>query len=280
MGYREILMEEARQDYKHKKIMARLYEHFDEATFTFNEKRIVGLFLQGSQNYHLETPFSDVDSKLVVTPTFEEIAFNQKPVSTTHIRENEEHIDFKDIRLMIGTFKKQNLNFLEILFTPYFIINPMFEDEWNRLVLAREEIARYNQYQAIRSMEGIAQQKYHALKHPYPSKMAILERFGYDPKQLHHLLRIEDYLERYIAGEKYASCLIPNNPEYLKEVKMGLYDLKAAEQEALRAKTHIENMVLSIDRNIFDRNDSKIDELFNEVQYNIMKIAIKEELGV
>ena len=273
-------MKETLQNYKYEKIMARIDEHFDEATLFFNKKRIVGLFLQGSQNYNLETPSSDVDSKLVVTPTFKEIAFNQKPVSTTHIRENEEHIDFKDIRLMIGTFKKQNLNFLEILFTPYFIINPMFEDEWNKLVSAREQIARYNQYQAIRSMEGIAQQKYHALKHPYPSKMTVLEHFGYDPKQLHHLLRIEDYLERYINGEKYASCLIPNNPEYLKEVKRGLYDLKTAEQEARRAKTHIENMVLSIDRNIFDTNDSKIDELFNEVQYNIMKIAIKEELGV
>ena len=273
-------MKETLQNYKYEKIMARIDEHFDEATLFFNKKRIVGLFLQGSQNYNLETPSSDVDSKLVVTPTFKEIAFNQKPVSTTHIRENEEHIDFKDIRLMIGTFKKQNLNFLEILFTPYFIINPMFEDEWNKLVSAREQIARYNQYQAIRSMEGIAKQKYHALKYPYPSKMSALERFGYDPKQLHHLLRIEDYLERYINGEKYASCLIPNNPEYLKEVKRGLYDLKTAEQEALRAKTHIENMRASIDRNIFDRNDLKIDELFNEVQYNIMKIAIKQELGV
>ena len=96
-------------------VMDRLREHYEEAKLHFPEDRIVGIFLQGSQNYGLDTEFSDVDTKLVVVPTFEQLAMNApSPVSTTHIRANDEHIDFKDVRLMLQLFKKQNMNFLEI----------------------------------------------------------------------------------------------------------------------------------------------------------------------
>ena len=113
-------------------VMDRVKEHYNEALAYFPEDRIVGIFLQGSQNYGLATPQSDVDTKLIVTPTFKDIAMNRKPVSTTHIRANEEHIDFKDIRLYIQTFRKQNLNFLEILYTDFAIVNPIYEKQQNQ----------------------------------------------------------------------------------------------------------------------------------------------------
>lgn len=110
-------------------VMSRVHDHLDESLQRFDESRIVGIFLQGSQNYGLETPKSDVDTKLIVTPTFDEVVLNKKPISTTHVRANNEHTDLKDIRLMLATFRKQNLNFIEILFTPYAWVNPLFESE-------------------------------------------------------------------------------------------------------------------------------------------------------
>ena len=163
-------------------ILSKLQGHYDEALNHFPGDKIVGIFLQGSQNYGLDVAGSDIDTKLIVVPTFEEIALNKKPVSTTHIRANEEHIDFKDIRLYMQTFRKQNLNFLEILFTPYKIVNPLYEKEWDRLIAFRENIARANMFRGVKSMKGIAMEKYHALKHPYPSKVETLEKYGYDPK--------------------------------------------------------------------------------------------------
>ena len=103
-------------------IMKQLWRHYNEALKLYPEDRIVGVFCQGSQNYGLDFEGSDIDTKCIITPTFEEIAMNKKPVSTTHVLDNNEHLDAKDIRLYIQTFKKQNLNFLEILFTPYKII--------------------------------------------------------------------------------------------------------------------------------------------------------------
>lgn len=121
------------------KIMKRMQEHLEEL-----EKRnykVVGIFLQGSQNYDLDYEGSDIDTKAIVLPTFEQIVFNTKPVSTTLILENDEHIDVKDIRIMFSCFKKQNINFLEILFTDYFILNKDYDLETARK-LAKESIDR------------------------------------------------------------------------------------------------------------------------------------------
>ena len=258
--------------------MKRVHEHYEEALEYFPKDRIVACILQGSQNYSLEVPGSDVDTKLIVTPTFKDIAMNRKPVSTTHVRENDEHIDFKDIRLYIETFRRQNLNFLEILFSPYKIVNPMYETQWNRLVEAREDITHYNLFRAVKSMKGIAMEKFHALKHPYPSKLEVLAKYSYDPKQLHHLLRVEDYLVRYIAGESYENCLKPTNTEYLKEVKLGKFSLQEAEKEAERSINRITQLSDEYCISIPNEGNPKVDELLNDVQYKIMKIAIKEEI--
>lgn len=255
----------------------RLLEHYQEALEYFPEKNILGLFLQGSQNYKLDTPASDVDTKLIVVPTLREIAMNSKPVSTTHIRANEEHIDFKDVRLYIDTFRKQNLNFLEILFTNYFVVNPTYTKEWNRLLEHREEISHYNPFRAMKTMKGIAMEKYHAMEHPYPSKMDILAKYGYDGKQLHHLIRVKEFLERYLAGESFKDCLISKQPEYLKAVKLHTYyTLEEAREVANNTMSHIEEIC---DKAILeDKCDPVIEELFNDVRYEIIKTAIKEEL--
>ena len=260
-------------------IMKRLTEHYNEALEYFPEDRIVGIFYQGSGNYGLDVENSDVDTKLIVTPTFEDIAMNKKPVSTTHIRENDEHIDFKDIRLYCATFRKQNLNFLEILFTPYKIVNPLYEEEWNKLVEANEEIAHYNPYRAIKSMKGIALEKWHAMEHEYPSKVDVLAKYGYDPKQLHHLFRVEEYIERYINGEPYKYCLISNISEYLKEVKLGGHTLNAARGFGQRAIDHILEMHDEFVKQVSDEADPEVDKLLDDVQLNIMRIAIEKDFN-
>jgi predicted nucleotidyltransferase len=260
-------------------IMDRVREHYNEALEYFPEDRIVGIYYQGSGNYGLDYPDSDVDTKLIVTPTFEDIAMNKKAVSTTHIRANEEHIDFKDIRLYIQTFRKQNLNFLEILFTKYAIINPVYKAEWYRLVEARETIAHYAPVQAIKSMKGIAKEKYHAMEHHYPARMAWIEKFGYDPKQLHHLIRVNEYISRYIDGESYEACLQSRMPDYLQAVKKGFHNLDEARMIGTWAIQCIDKMCDEYLKNCSAEVDQDVDALLDDVQYNIMKIAIKKEIG-
>lgn len=258
----------------------RLVEHYEETNTLFKESQIVGLFCQGSQNYGLDYEGSDLDTKLIVVPTFKDICLNKKPVSTTHVRANNEHIDLKDVRLYMDTFKKQNLNFLEILFTDYYILNPLHEEQWRRLMNKREEIARMNPYRCVKSMKGIALEKYHAMEHKYPSKMDIIEKHGYDGKQVSHLIRVEDFLRRYINGEDFKSCLHPtaSKRQLIMDYKKQLIPLEVAREEAARyleSTVEISEAFCDCHKN---EEDAAIRELLEDVSYNIMKNFVEKSL--
>lgn len=265
---------------KHEDIMARLDHHYFESEPYFGADNIVGIWLQGSQNYELDLPESDVDTKMIVTPKFKDIALNAKPVSTTHIRPNDEHTDWKDIRLYIETFRKQNLNFLEILFTNYYSIHRDYFDQWERLMKHNEEIAHMNPWRAIKSMKGIAMEKYHAMEHHYPSREHILKTYGYDIKQLHHLVRVDNYLTRYIKGDAYADCLIPDDrmKEFLLDIKKGKWGLAAARSLAEQSLAHVIEISDAACDMLEDKENAEMRDLLEDVCYNIMKISVEKEL--
>jgi predicted nucleotidyltransferase len=260
-------------------IMERVREHYNEALEHFPEDRIVGIILQGSQNYLLDTEHSDIDTKLIITPTFEDIAMNRQPISTTYVRADNSHTDWKDIRLMLKTFRSCNLNFLEILFSPYCIINPLYTEEWNRLIQDNELIANYDPCRAVKTMRGLAHRKHEQMEHDSPSHHDDIDKYGYSPKEFHHLLRIEEYIERYISGESYEDCLHTKKARYLKSLKLEPLHLDAARFIAEKAMYHIDRMYddFIAENNIEINKD--VDLLLDDVQYNIMKIAIKKEIG-
>ena len=265
-------------------IMEQVKRHYDEACKLFPEDRIVGVFLQGSQNYGLDYEGSDIDTKCIVLPTLDDLIFNRKPVSTTHVLPNEEHLDLKDVRLYFQTFRKQNLNFMEILFTKYKIVNPLYEPYWNRLIENNEQIAHYNPVGAVKTMKGIAMEKYHAMEHRYPSKVDIIDKYHYDGKQLHHLLRVREYLIRYINGEPYKDCLVTNCGEYLKLVKTltpngFFHDIDTAREIAeqqLAKVISIADEFAAAHKD--DPVDAEVDKLLDEVQESIMRLGIALDL--
>lgn len=258
-------------------IKNQLEMHYADALKLINNNYFVGIFLQGSQNYGLETIHSDIDTKLIISPSFDSICFNKKPISTTHIRYNEEHIDEKDIRLYFQNFRKQNINFVEILFTKYYILNDKIKDYWNILIDNRELIAHYNMYTAVSCMKGMALEKYHALQHEYSSKKDVLSKYGYDPKQLHHILRLNDFMTRFINGESYENCLVPLSPEYLKQVKLGLYSLEDALKIATQTVTEISDTADIYRDKIDNICNPEVDEILDCVQREIIKEFLKIE---
>ena len=262
---------------KAKKIYARMAEHLVPVMKSGMEW--VGLFLQGSQNYDLDYEGSDIDTKVIVLPSFTDFVLNRKPVSTTHIMENNEHLDFKDIRLMFDCIKKQNVNFVEILFTRYMILNPKYEDLFQSVLDAREDIARYNNYAGVNCLVGMALEKQKAMEHPYPATMDKIERFGYDPKQLHHALRMREFMTRYLAGVSYEDCLISAQHDYLMDVKCGCCTLEQARE--LMSKT-IETMIAD-KKNYMDTYPPIInkhaEEVLQTATVEILKRCFLSEIG-
>lgn len=261
-----------------KYIMKRVREHYNEIK---NKYEVVGIFLQGSQNYELdiyEADYkSDIDTKAIILPSFEDIVYNREPISTTLVLDNNEHIDLKDVRIMFDTFKKQNVNFIEILFTKFKIINPKYKELFKPILDHREEIARLDYNKALNCQAGMSEQKYVALEHPYPACIDDINKYGYSRKQLHHILRMNDFIRKYIKGVSYEKCLIPNNKDYLIEIKKGILPLDSARK--LAQSTNRETYQLSKDNK--DPNgliDVSMVSLLDNVKYNLLKQRFKEEL--
>ena len=176
------------------KILNRLQEHWQYAAQFYNEERFVGIFLYGSQNYNMATESSDVDSKIIMLPSFNDFCLSPQMISKELYLENGEHIHIKDIRLFREMFMKQNINFIEILYTEYFILNPKYENLFNLYFIKnRDDIAHYDRGKALMSISG---QLLHTLKQD-----------SYDNKKIYNALRLYYFLEDYFKDLPYEKCL-------------------------------------------------------------------------
>ncbi len=261
-------------------ITLRVNEHLKEAQQYFDNDHIVGIFLQGSQNYGTDTEQSDVDSKLIVTPTVRDMMFNKKPTSTTHVMPNDEHIDFKDVRLYFDTFRQQNLNFLEILFTDYFILNPLYAKPWGKLLDIREKVVRYNPYRAAQAMCGVATRQFKRVANN-ESDVELFNKFGYNSKALYNLLRIEDFLRKYTMEVfSYKECMTPQNTDFLLEVRNGYYYPDEAIDVANTTYKEIQNLMNVCESKFPNKLNPNTEKLLKYIQIEIMEISMKGDLEI
>ena len=145
-------------------IIMRLQKHYDAAVAKYGEDAVFGVFLYGSWNYGTNLPDSDVDTKCILVPDLYHLAIS--PYEVKHLHVDDEVCECMTIMHMVENWKKQNINFLEIMFTPYFIINEQYEKFWERHRENEyeyrmsygwaEQIARYDIKKAILSMANQA----------------------------------------------------------------------------------------------------------------------------
>lgn len=211
---------------KDKKILKTLNEHLEYAKnfLGLADDRVLGIFLYGSQNYGTDTPQSDVDSKIIVLPSFKDFCLNPHNLYSKNITlENGEHIDVKDIRFYREQLLKQNINYVEILFTQYRIINPLYGELFEKYFINnREDISKLNRKKGILSM---GHQAVHTLKQ------------GLDnDKKLYNGHRLLFFLQKYATDKPYLECLKPSGVylSALMEMRAGTFDYTTSKLEAGR----------------------------------------------
>lgn len=270
--------------YKSKEdVMKRVQEHYDAAVSMYGDK-VLGVFLQGSWNYGdaLCDEQSDVDTKCIVLPSFEDVCLNEKPVSCTHILENGEHLDAKDLRLYMDFFRKQNINFVEVLFTEYKVVNSKYEKQWARLVEAREQVGRYDIKRALNCMTGMVYEKDKALTHPYPTLVEKIEKYGYDGKQLSHAFRMYYFMGMYLAGVSYEECLKVKSEkaDHLRKVKRNETGNLTWAKEQSKALCELTKEMKDnwVEKYPDYQPDEEVNKLFNDVVVECMRISFKGEL--
>lgn len=243
---------------------------------------VVYIALQGSQNYNLDIYTdeyqSDIDVKAIILPTLDDVLKGSKMVSHTYVMEDNSHIDVKDIRLYIDLWSKANPSYLEILFTEYSIV---CNSKFKKILDMADDIAKMNEDRLLSSIKGMAYEKRKALQHPYPTIKDKIEKYGYDPKQLHHLLRLFHMMSNiFLDGKSFKESLIlsPEFTQKLKEVKLGCFDcfdaiiLADGTIDIIKARSEDIRR-----RNNFEFNDTTYHDL-KTVIYDIIKTEIVKEI--
>lgn len=251
-----------------------------DKTFLENQNHVVlGVFLAGSQNYGVEYENSDIDTKAILIPSFRDLCLEKRIYSSTHKFENGEQIDLKDIRSMFNCLLKQNINFLEILFTNYKVIDKEYWGFFNKIYNKREEIAHYDIYRALFAMYGDMVSKKSRLNKVTPATENVIAKYGYNPKEFHHIIRLEEFIRRYLSGESYQDCLISKKRDYLIDIKRNPQNyIDSYKEESEKSCESIHNLIENYSPSDFTKNED-VPILLEETMISIIKSTIKKELS-
>ncbi len=218
--------------------------------------------LKGSQNYNLDTEHSDVDVIAVVKPQ----KYSRTKISTkvSFGDKNADEAQVCDIFEFAKQVRKGNCSYIEV-------INSDFK-------IGKLPAEFYNAKTNVKSYYHMMMQKYHALDKQFESKKDIIAKYGYDPKQLHHIVRLYHLLENYF----YANADENNVKVTDEELKKYLISLKLEPIEGFRelADNYINNakqIQMQLDEFVEnDISDEVIYQYLEDLDNKIIKNQIAE----
>ena len=264
---------------------AKIYERL-KADYEYLSKthEVLGVFLFGSQNYETDLPGSDIDVKAIVMPPIQSLLLFSGEVKETHKRDNGELTVF-DIRSMHNYIKKVNVNFLEILFTDFKIINPKYKDIWGEMIILREDIAYHNKRAAMECLFGCAMNKLEKIFKRLPSNEDKIDKVGYDYKALADVHRFHHMMLNYEKHLKYEELLIPYIPfestryDVLMKIKSCDYVYEDLDQLRKEVSTLEANIKYYMDQ-YREKRPAKCDEtvllIIDSITENCLKAYINE----
>lgn len=121
---------------------------------------LVMTVLIGSNNYHLDTPDSDIDTFTFILPSAEDLAFAREPRSGEFEVEDGKCM-YKDIRLALNLLKKTSPNSVECFVGKYRYYEPKYQDIVKKYLENRSTLnlmAHCNYGHMLYAMAGMAHQ--------------------------------------------------------------------------------------------------------------------------
>ena len=241
---------------KYNRVRKRLKEHLDEALQNPKIHDWFMIAVNGSYNYNMDTPQSDIDSKLLVIPSLEQLV-SGKSLNYLHcMSDNDEHVEVKDIRHYFATMFKQNINFVETLYAQVWIVNPVYMRLFHYLFEMRDVISGCNPIATIHCIQGTAHQKYKQMLQSSPARAAEIENYGFDRKSLHHLVRCVFFGEYYMEETSYQECLQNNDVPNIRRMIMNLKTTTVLNKE----------WAINIAEDILDGFDEKVDSYLDTIK--------------
>lgn len=237
-------------------VMARVNKHYNKVIDHFGVDAVLGVFHYGSFNYNTNTPDSDVDTKCILIPNLYSLAI--KPYEVKHLHIDDEICECMTIMHMVNNWKKQNINFVEIMFTDYCIINPLYRKLWEELfpLADREKVAHYDLRQAIHSM---VHQAIHTLKQK-----------PHDPKTVMNGARILMTLDRLTKTERtYRGCIWM--PEAVRNLRFQKVDPHKVNDLLISLEEYLNHIDEYADKGSFK---SGVDRMLEELILKLIEYRI------
>lgn len=120
-------------------IMAGVQRHYDEVQFFYHPEQIIGVFYTGSANYNADAENSDIDTWAIVIE--DNYDANSYRVKTHYLETVNEVVWLCDIRAFVFGIANSDFWYLLPLFTKYKILNPTYEDLYQKIFERKEKYA-------------------------------------------------------------------------------------------------------------------------------------------
>lgn len=179
--------------------------------------------LYGSQNYGLASPNSDVDVKVAFLPAPGDVllAGKRQAMTLTKDGSTDNTVLAKDLRDVFAELYKQNLNFLEVLITPYFYSSYEFTPVFNELRDNSDEVARYYERGFYLCTCGL-----------FNKLDTDFQKGRFDYKKLVFGLYLRDFVNKYFDGVEFNECFESSEADFYRELKTQKEN-KATEKECM-----------------------------------------------
>lgn len=179
---------------------------------------------------------------------------------------------------MKSLYLKGNVRYLETLYTDYKVVSPLYFGFFRKLQNVRELVANSLPRRLMHSAAGMAEQKYAAMDHPFPSKLEVLEEHGYDPKQLHHLVRLENFMRTFMESLSYEASLVPDDSSraFILSLKTKPLPKQQAWELADITRANVKTMLECADRTLpEDNNHALAQEALDDLVVDLFKFRYK-----
>jgi len=226
------------------KTLSKYKKHIEEQGYN-----VYAIMLKGSQNYNLDDEESDIDADAILIPKLHEI---DRARCTKKFAFDEGEVVAHDIYTFCEIIAKGNPQWIEVCHTDYKI---------------GRDISFLKDYKVNPSaLKGMAFEKVKAFDHLFPSREHMVKKYGYDPKQLHHIIRLYDILLYDVPVHKYEG----KEREEMIAIKRGKYELPIANL----LKTEYMDKIVEL------AEERKLTYETQPIDYEkLNKIVIEENLG-
>lgn len=228
-----------------KTVMPKMWEILDEIIdkTDFDEHQIVYLGLYGSQNYRMDTSTSDIDCECFIFPSYDDFVFAH-PLYSKCIETKYGTCHVKDIRAAFNELYKSSPNILEVLGSPYALINKDYEYIMNQIC---DNFIRYfatlSEAKLVKGLEGLLNR--------YKKTIDV------NPKSFANATRVDNMIRGIIVeGLNYFDLIIPIHYQYLADYKCK----KEVDPQDLELFNRIQVERIKSLQKFYDKNSFEPDE--------------------